>query len=96
MVGFANIFIPLASNMTKNPFRRYNHLHFYMVPDGDVANPVQAMIFRTVYGSPLIGKMVVVEVAMVNPPAVFVAMLVFSPSPELPPNEGCQPVENTL
>ena len=24
MVGFANIFIPLASNLTKNPFRRYN------------------------------------------------------------------------
>jgi hypothetical protein len=67
-----------------------------MVPNGDIANPVQPVIFRTVFGCSLIGKMIVAEVAMVYPPAVFVTVLVFSPPFELPPDECSQPVENTL
>jgi hypothetical protein len=54
------------------------------------------VIFRTVFGGSLIGKMIVQEVTMEYPPSVFVSVLVFSPSSELPPDEGCQPVENTL
>jgi len=37
--------------------------------------------------------MVIVEVTMVDPPAVFIAVLVFSPSFELPPDECPQLVE---
>jgi hypothetical protein len=45
------------------------------------------MVFCPVFGSPLIGKMIVQEVTMEYPPAVFVSVLVFRPSPELPLNE---------
>ena len=70
--------------------------HFNMIANGNISNTVQTVIFCTLFGNSLIGKMIVVEVAMVYPSAVFVSVLVFSPSPELPPDGCCQPVENTL
>jgi hypothetical protein len=36
-----------------------------MIPDWDVPDTVQTVIFRTFFGNPLVGKMVVVKVAMV-------------------------------
>jgi hypothetical protein len=67
-----------------------------MIPDGNIPNPVKSIIYDAVFGVSLIGKMVIVEVTMKDPPAVFVTVLVFRPSPELPPDECFQPVENTL
>ena len=52
--------------------------------------------FPYFFGYSLVGKMIVAEVAMIDPPAVFVTVLVFSPPPELPKDECCQSVENAL
>ena len=68
----------------------------HMIPNGNIRYPVQAMIFCSFFCYSLIGKMAVVEVTMKNPPAVFISMLVFSPSFKLPIDECPQPVENTL
>jgi hypothetical protein len=44
--------------------------NFYMIPDWNIPNPVQSVIFRTIFGNSLIGKMIVAEVSMIDPPAV--------------------------
>ena len=67
-----------------------------MIPDRNITNAVQTMIFGTFFGDSLVGKMIVAEVAMIDPPAVFVTVLVFRPPPELPKDECCQSVENAL
>ena len=67
-----------------------------MIPDRNVTNAVQTMIFRALFGYSLIGKMVVVEITVKDPPAVFISVLVFCPPFELPPDECPQPVETTL
>jgi hypothetical protein len=48
-----------------------------MIPDRKVTNAVQTMIFRALLGYSLIGKMVVVEITVKDPPAVFIPVLVF-------------------
>jgi hypothetical protein len=67
-----------------------------MIPDGNIPNAEQSFIYDAFFGGSLIGKMVIVEVTMKDPPAFFVTVLVVRPSPELPPDECFQPVENTL
>jgi len=53
-------------------------------------------MFDTFRSSSLVGKMVVVKVTMINPPTVFVPVLVFSPPLELPVNESSQSCKNAF
>src|SRR5665811_1598452 len=65
--------------------------HFHMILDRNIRNSVQTIMFDTFRCSSLVGKMVVVKIPMVYPPAVFITVLVLSPPFELPVNEGSQP-----
>jgi len=58
-----------------------------MIPDRNVPNAVLTMLFRSLFGYSLIGKMIDVEITVIDPPAVFIPVLVFCPPFELPPDE---------
>jgi hypothetical protein len=58
-----------------------------MIPDGNIANSVQAVNRYSFFGYAPVGKMQIMEVTMENPPTVLVTVLVFSPSFELFPDK---------
>ena len=59
-----------------------------MVPNWNIGNPVQAMCYCTLFPGSDIGKMIVGKISPENPPSVFVAVLIFSPTFELPVYES--------
>ncbi len=69
---------------------------FNMIPNGDIGNSVQSVALNSLFPGSQTGKMIVRKVTPVNPAAVFIPVLVFGPSVELPVDESPEFVESAL
>jgi hypothetical protein len=58
-----------------------------MIADRDIRDSVEPVTNNSLFSFPEVCEVLVSKVSPVNPPTVFVPMLVFSPSFELPVNE---------